>query len=91
MRNLHTDKSNNKSHDLDRYVTFSLICLIIFTAMVSVFQFMYPDSQFSVVLITCFFAAFGGETLLCARIKKYKLHKEIELAKSLKEEEIVDE
>lgn len=62
-----------KLSGLDKYCIFSFICLLIFTVMVSIFQFLYPDYIFSDTLITAFFSAFGGELLLCAMIKRLKL------------------
>lgn len=57
---------------LDKYVIFSFSCLLVFTAIVIVYQFK-SDLEFSPTLITCFFASFGGELLMCAMIKRLKL------------------
>lgn len=62
-----------KPSALDKYCIFSFICLLIFTMMVSIFQFIHPDFVFSDTLITAFFGAFGGELFLCAMIKRLKL------------------
>jgi len=62
---------------LDKYVIFSFTCLLIFTAIVTVYQFR-SDMEFSPTLITCFYSCFGGELLLCAMIKRLKLKKEDE-------------
>lgn len=62
---------------LDKYVIFSFTCLLIFTAIVTVYQFK-SDMEFSPTLITCFYSCFGGELLLCAMIKRLKLKKEDE-------------
>jgi len=53
------------------YVVFSIKMLIIFTIIVlvmSAFSIMISDT-----LISCFFAAFGGEFLVCGLIKIFKL------------------
>lgn len=57
---------------LDKYVIFSFTCLLIFTIVVTVYQFK-ADMEFSPTLITCFYSCFGGELLLCAMIKRLKL------------------
>lgn len=62
-----------KLSGLDKYCIFSFVCLLVFTLMVSIFQFVHPDFIFSDTLITAFFSAFGGELLLCAMIKRFKL------------------
>jgi len=59
---------------LDKYVIFSLACLICFTAVMIPVQAITGTTQDT--LTTCFFAAFGGEVLACAMIKKFKLKKE---------------
>lgn len=69
------DKSKDKKKRmsaLDKYVIFSFSCLLVFTAIVIVYQFK-SDLEFSPTLITCFFASFGGELLMCAMIKRLKL------------------
>lgn len=64
-----------KINDLDKYLIFAFTSLIIFTiACLVIFSLTGSEPA---VLIGCFFAAFGGEILLCALIKKLKLHKEI--------------
>ncbi len=53
------------------YVVFSIRLLIIFTIIVlvlSIFSIVVSDT-----LISCFFAAFGGEFLICGLIKIFKL------------------
>lgn len=65
-------KNRKKLSALDKYVIFSFTCLITFTIVVIVYQFK-SDIEFSPTLITCFFASFGGELLLCAMIKRLKL------------------
>lgn len=72
-------KKLKKLNDLDKYLIFSFTVLILFTIAILVLYFFTHDEP--AVLVGCFFTAFGGEVLLCARIKKYKLHKEAELSK----------
>ena len=67
-------KEKKKLSALDKYVIFSFTCLITFTIVVTIYQFK-SDIEFSSTLITCFFASFGGELLLCAMIKRLKLKK----------------
>lgn len=57
--------------DLDKYIIFSFACLIVFTITEIIVQAVTGVSQDT--LITCFFAAFGGELLCCAMIKRLKL------------------
>ena len=57
--------------DLDKYLIFSFSVLILYTLgefICSTITGITHDT-----LTTCLYAAFGGETLLCAVIKKYKL------------------
>lgn len=68
-------KPEKKVSALDKYVIFSFACLLIFTVIVTVYQFK-SDMEFSPTLITCFYSCFGGELLLCAMIKRLKLKKE---------------
>ncbi len=53
------------------YVVFCIKCLLLFTLItivLSVFNIIIPDT-----LISCFFAAFGGEFLVCGLIKVFKI------------------
>lgn len=61
---------------LDKYLIFSFTCLIVFTVVMICVQTITGMTQDT--LITCFFAAFGGELLMCAMIKRLKLKKEEE-------------
>lgn len=63
-----------KLNDLDKYLIFAFSNLIIYT-IVALFLF-YKTGSEPAVLTGCFFAAFGGEILMCALIKRLKLHKE---------------
>ena len=67
-------QKNKKMSDLDKYLIFSFACLIIFTIVMIIVQTITGIMQDT--LITCFYAAFGGELLLCAMIKRLKLRKE---------------
>jgi hypothetical protein len=60
-----------KLNGLDKYVIFSIVLLLLFT----VAEFITSSvTNFSHdMLITCFYAAFGGEILSCALIKIFKL------------------
>lgn len=56
---------------LSLYVTFSILMCIIFTIVILImsgFSIAVPDS-----LITCFYALFGGEIVMCGLIKIFKL------------------
>lgn len=67
-------KKPKKLPALDKYVIFSFTCLIVFTIVMICVQTITGITQDT--LITCFFASFGGELLLCAMIKRLKLKKE---------------
>ena len=70
MDNNSKDNSNN-IQSLTLYVVFSIFTLIIYTV---VEQVLSAKTGFSNdTLTTCFFAAFGGEILMCALIKIFKL------------------
>ena len=71
---LEKEKPKKKLNDLDKYLIFAFTSLIIYTIVNLVIFFMTGNEP--AVLTGCFFGAFGGEVLLCARIKKLKLHKE---------------
>ena len=68
-------RKQKKLNDLDKYLIFAFTSLLLFTiAVLIIFAFTGTEPE---VLIGCFFGAFGGEILLCALIKRLKLHKEI--------------
>ena len=56
---------------LDIYIIFSIICVIIYTA-ISIFLVVKTGMSLD-TLTTCFFAFFGGEVFACAMIKRFKL------------------
>ena len=66
-----------KLSGLDKYLIFAFASLISFTIAVLVIYVFTRDEP--AVLVGCFFSAFGGEVLMCALIKRLKLHKEAEL------------
>ena len=71
MRKRQTKKRMN---GLDKYCVFSITVLLIFTVIMGTVQAITGTTQDT--LITCFFAAFGGELFMCAMIKRLKLKKE---------------
>lgn len=56
---------------LSKFVVFSFACLIAYTIISQVIAFR-TGTELS-TLTTCFFGAFGGEVLMCALIKIFKL------------------
>lgn len=57
--------------DLDKYVIFSIVILLVFTVAEFITATVSGISHDT--LTTCFYAAFGGEILSCALIKVFKL------------------
>ena len=82
-------KKKKKLPALDKYVIFSLTVLIIFTIVSFVYQFI-TQQEISATLTTCFFAAFGGELLSLAMIKRLKLQ-DVNKKKEEEEYEQIDE
>lgn len=72
-------KIPKKLNGLDKYLIFAFTSLIIFTIAVLVVFILTREEP--AVLVGCFFGAFGGEILMCALIKRLKLHKEAEIKK----------
>ena len=58
-------------HSLTLYVVFSILCLLIYTIVEQVLSATTGISNDT--LTTCFYAAFGGEILMCGLIKIFKL------------------
>ncbi len=58
-------------NSLSKYVIFSITVLIIYT-IISQVIFVNTGMEYS-TLTTCFYGAFGGEILMCALIKIFKL------------------
>lgn len=69
-------QNKKKLSALDKYVIFSFSCILIFTIVAIVYQFISEDS-ISDSLITAFFGVFGGELLMLCMIKRLKLKKEV--------------
>ena len=67
-------KKKKRIPALDKYVIFALSALIIYTITSIIYQFI-SNEELSPTLTTCFFAAFGGELLSLAMIKRLKLKK----------------
>lgn len=59
---------------LDKYVIFSLACILVFTIAILIIFVVTGDEP--AALVTCFFAAFAGELLSLAMIKRLKLRQE---------------
>ena len=59
--------------DLDKYIIFSFFVLLVYTISEFVLSTITGTSHDT--LTTCFFAAFGGELLMCAMIKRLKLRR----------------
>lgn len=60
-----------KLRSLDVYVIFSITCLILYTIASQIIA--AKTGETNDTLTTCFFGSFGGEILLCALIKIFKL------------------
>lgn len=67
---------------LTKFVMFSFACLIIYTIVSQVIAWK-TGTELS-TLTTCFFGAFGGEVLMCALIKIFKLKGDGENGNSIK-------
>ena len=62
-----------KLNGLDKYVIFSISCMILFTIVSQIIQSITGYTNDT--LTTCFFGFFGGEIVTCALIKIFKLAK----------------
>ena len=69
-----TEKKKKRMSALDKYVIFSFTVLLIYTVAQTIVTI--KTGVESSTLTTCFFAAFGGEILMCALIKRLKLKNE---------------
>ncbi len=67
-------RKKKKMKGLDKYVVFCFVSLIIYTIVQTVVTI--KTGVESSTLTTCFFSVCGGEVLLCALIKKFKLKNE---------------
>lgn len=57
---------------LTKFVIFSFAALILYTVVTQIIAVKMGGVELS-TLTTCFFSAFGGEVLMCALIKIFKL------------------
>lgn len=67
-------RKKKKLKGLDKYVIFCFVSIIIYTIAQTVVTI--KTGAESSTLTTCFFSVFGGEVLLCALIKRFKLKEE---------------
>lgn len=68
---MNNENETTQLSSLTLYVVFSIFMCILFTIIVLImsgFSKSVPD-----VLITCFYALFGGEIVMCALVKIFKL------------------
>lgn len=66
-------QKKKKLPDLDKYIIFSFAVMLVYTISELVLSTITGISHDT--LTTCIFAAFGGELLMCAMIKRLKLKK----------------
>lgn len=59
--------------DLDKYIIFSFVVMLVYTVSELVLSTITGISHDT--LTTCLYAAFGGELLMCAMIKRLKLRR----------------
>ena len=64
-------RGRKKRSGLDKYIIFSFCVMIIYTIVEFIFSTL--TGVMHDTLTTCLYGAFGGELLLCAIIKKFKL------------------
>lgn len=64
-----------KLPDLDKYIIFCFVVLIIYT-IVHVVIFCITGGMEMTTIATLVYSAFGGEVLICALIKRLKLKNE---------------
>lgn len=75
-----------KINDLDRYIVFSIACIILYTIAEHIL--IIVTGQTLDLLTTLFFGFFAGEVTICALIKKLKLKQEKKQMEENKEEGI---
>ena len=78
IRKIRNKIKNRKRFDLQQvplahYVVFSISMVIIYTISILFLSARGVDSSVLETLTTCFFSVFGGEILMCALIKIFKL------------------
>ncbi len=67
-------QKKKRLNDLDRYIIFSFSVMLVYTLFEFILSTITGVSHDT--LTTCLYGAFGGELLLCAVIKRFKLKKE---------------
>lgn len=75
-----------KLSTLDKYIIFCFVVLILYT-IVHIIVFLVTGVEM-VTIATLFYAAFGGEVLCCALLKRLKLNNEHK--KQMKDIELID-
>jgi archaellum biogenesis protein FlaJ (TadC family) len=76
MDEKHNGKPKNKLSGLDKYLIFSFAMITVFTIVQTIITAITGVEQST--LITAYFAVYGGEVLMCALIKRFKLKDESE-------------
>jgi folate-binding Fe-S cluster repair protein YgfZ len=71
-----SDEKKNNLSGLDKYLIFSFAMISIFTLAQTAITAVTGVEQST--LITAYFAVYGGEVLMCALIKRFKLKDESE-------------
>ena len=66
-----SNKEEQRIHSLTAYVVFSILCLIVYTIVEQILASVTGINHDT--LTTCFYAAFGGEVMMCGLIKIFKL------------------
>lgn len=75
-----------KLHTLDKYIIFCFVVLLVYTIIhIIVFLFVHVEMD---TIAKLFYAAFGGEVLCCALLKRLKLNNEHK--KQMKDIELID-
>ena len=75
-----------KLHTLDKYIIFCFVVLLLYT-IVHIVVFLVTNLEMAVIA-KLFYAAFGGEVLCCALLKRLKLNNEHK--KQMKDIELID-
>ena len=73
---MNNENETTQLSSLTLYVVFSIFMCLVFTTIILImsgFGITVPD-----VLITCFYALFGGEIVICGLIKIFKLREKVE-------------
>lgn len=65
-------KNKRKMATLDKYIIFSIMCIILYTIAEHVLIIVTNGMTLD-LLTTLFFGFFGGEVTICALLKKLKL------------------